>query len=112
MGNCYGEDSDSEDEYYGYYGKNNRRKPQPPSEPDPHEYKRENEGTKKERQQDGSGYEREGLAHEGDETHEHERLECRTDGTCELGELGELGYKPQHDHNEANGYVHPDHNLS
>src|ERR1700685_2203776 len=38
MGNCYGEDSDSEDEYYGYYGKNNRLKPQPnlePPQPDP-----------------------------------------------------------------------------
>jgi hypothetical protein len=31
-------DSDSEDEYYGYYGKNNHRKPQPnpaPPQPDP-----------------------------------------------------------------------------
>jgi hypothetical protein len=38
MGNCYGEDGDSEDEYYGYYGKNNRLKPQPdpaPPQPDP-----------------------------------------------------------------------------
>src|ERR1700685_3020385 len=38
MGNCYGEDSDSEDEYYGYYGKNNCLKPQPnpePPQPDP-----------------------------------------------------------------------------
>jgi hypothetical protein len=48
MGNCYGEDGDSEDEYYGYYGKNNRLKPQlnsthpnpnpTLSEPDPHEF--------------------------------------------------------------------------
>ena len=48
MGNCYGEDGDSEDEYYGYYGKNNRLKPKtsptPPnpnltlSEPDPHKF--------------------------------------------------------------------------
>jgi hypothetical protein len=38
MGNCYGEDRDSEDEYYGYYSKNNRLKPQPdpaPPQPDP-----------------------------------------------------------------------------
>jgi hypothetical protein len=33
MGNCYGEDGDSEDEYYGYYGKNNRLKPKPNSTP-------------------------------------------------------------------------------
>ena len=33
MGNCYGEDGDSEDEYYGYYGKNNRLKPKPSSTP-------------------------------------------------------------------------------
>jgi hypothetical protein len=50
MGNCYGEDGDSEDEYYGYYGKNNRLKPKPQpsptppnptltlSEPNPHEF--------------------------------------------------------------------------
>jgi len=61
------------------------------------------------RQTDGNGYEHKGLTHEGGETHERERLKRVTDGAYEPGELG---YKPQHDHNEVNGYAHPDHHSS
>ncbi|KIM78265.1 hypothetical protein PILCRDRAFT_11258 [Piloderma croceum F 1598] len=131
---CYGSDSDSDnDDYVPKAKQHTATRPiipsptqtQPPSEPNPHEYKcengdtdateygynadRENEETKGDRQTDGSGYKHEGLAHEGDETHERERLKCVTGGAYKPEELG---YKLQHDHNETNRYVHPDHNLS
>jgi hypothetical protein len=130
---CYGSDSDSDDDDYVPRAKQctatcpiipSLTQTQSPSEPYPHKYQREkddiepaecghhadreNDRTRRERQMDGNGCEHEGLAHEGDKTHEHERLEHGTDGICKLRELV---YKLHHDHNEANRCVHPNHNL-
>src|SRR5882762_3614695 len=115
---CYSSDSDSDDDDYVPKAKKRTATPsitptqtQSPSEPYPYKYQhekdnteptecghhadRENNGTRRERQMNGNGCEREGLAHEGDETHEHEGLERGTDRICELRELVCM---PQHDH--------------
>jgi hypothetical protein len=81
MGNCYGEDGDSEDEYYGYYGKNNRLKPKPnPTPPEPY-LQPESES------EEDKGYELEGLEYKDDEGERYE-LEYEGDKEEELEELG------------------------
>src|ERR1700683_5726331 len=136
MGNCYGEDSDSEDEYYGYYGKNNRLKPQPspiPQEPNHHIEEQESKSEVDE------GDEPEGLEYEDDEDEGYEHGEFDEEeeeilapghhgnkdgdevstGTLETAELGELerrtkeeGYEPQeveHDNGETHIHGEPQH---
>jgi hypothetical protein len=135
MGNCYGEDSDSDDEYYGYYGKNNHRKPQPnhcpdrtksvqcppdptPSEPDHHDKdgNDELEGLFESDEADEHG------AREGKANGEH-RHERPAPGKGEIGDPGKLERGTQgrqeverelgrDEDDEANGRTHPDHHLS
>src|SRR6202451_4593298 len=136
MGNCYGEDSDSEDEYYGYYGKNAPLKPQPspiPQEPNHHIEERESKSEVDE------GYEPEGLEYEDDEDEGYQHGEFNEEeeeiltpghhgnkdgdevstGNIETHEPGELerrtkeeGYEPQeleHDNGETPIHGEPQH---
>jgi hypothetical protein len=126
---CYGSDSDDEPYSAKRKAKSKRAKPTSkpdptPSEPkprdqkrenndaDPSEYgydaNRENEGTAQ-RQPDRNGREPKGLACEGDETSEHERLEHGNDGVCELREpVGTLTRPQLVYHEESGEYIHPD----
>ena len=97
MGNCYGEDGDSEDEYYGYYGKNNRLKPKPnPTPPEPY-LQQESES------EEDKGYELEGLEYEDDEG---ERYKLEYEGDEE--ELAELG--PEDEEVKVNEHGVHEHN--
>src|ERR1700735_1124584 len=101
MGNCYGEDLDLDDEYYGYYGKDNHRKPQPnptPPEPNCHNTDREDENhTQWEADEE---YEPE---YEGDEEEELEELGPEDEEDEVLGTNGEA---TQYEHRELeNGEI-------
>ena len=83
MGNCYGEDGDLEDEYYGYYSKNNCLKPKPKPNPTPLELEQEH--------------------HEGQELKEliQDRADARIDweegqeGGDKASEQGEIEYEDE-----------------
>ena len=86
-----GEDGDSEDEYYGYYGKNNHLKPKPNSTPPEPNYSNPNPNqtpseldcggdlNNRTRRDWEMGYKREiedqGYETEGEDLHENERSE-------------------------------------
>jgi hypothetical protein len=96
MGNCYGEDGDSEDECYGYYGKNNRLKPQPspiPPESTYHNTHREDETE--------ADWETNNKTDENNEEYE--------DGEIE-GVEGDEGYEPEYEGDEEEELVYrPEH---
>jgi hypothetical protein len=84
-------DEDSEDEYYGYYGRNNHRKPKPsPTPPEPNHHIEEREP----KLEVDEGYEPEGVEYEDDED---ERYEPEYEGDEE--ELEEL--RPENEEDEV-----------
>src|ERR1700691_5859388 len=88
MGNCYGEDSDLDDEYYSYYGKDNHRKPQPnPTLPEPNHNNTDCEDENHKEWEVDEGYKPE---YEGDEEEELEELEPEDEEDEALGTNGEV----------------------
>jgi hypothetical protein len=117
IGNCYGEDSDSDNKYYSYYGKDNHQKPQPnptpPEGPEPNYHETDHEDKTE------VDWETNNRTYENNEEYKDGEIEgAEADEGCEPEyegdeeeELEELGPKDEEDkvlgtNEEATKYKH------